>query len=299
MIQGNTSMKTTKTKKIVQIFAVATLFTSLNTFAMNMPVRVGAVEPIKDLAGRVLDGNAATPGDLVQILAADNGTAHSPNKDGSPNNTVIAETTIGALSSTKLSQPGTFAHVFSRPQGSGGINRTKFFVRVFNGSTTGSSSHYGDSSVFEIKGSSFNANFIVDVTVTDKAIDGDADVDGDGLTASEEDALGTDPSKRDTDGDGIDDGTEQRAGTDALDNEDFLKVTNLKKENGEWKLEWASVAGRTYQVKYTTDPLNSESMTLISIGGPVLAADATTTITLPTAVSPSSGSFGCYHIELL
>ena len=294
-------MTTTKTKKIVSIFAGIALLTTLSASAMNMPVRIGAIDPIKDVAGRILDGTASNPGDLVQILVADNGVAHTPNNDGTPNaaNTVIAETSIGALSSAKLSQPGTFAHVFSRPQGSGGVNGTKFFVRVFNSGTTQTSSHYGDSSVFEIKASKFNANFIVDVAVTDKTINGDADVDGDGLNADEEAALGTDPSKRDTDGDGVDDGVEQRAGTDATDAEDFLKVTNLKKENGEWKLEWASVAGRTYQVKYTTDPLNSESMTLISIGGPVSATDATTTLTLPEEFTPSTGKFGCYHIELI
>ena len=294
-------MKTTKTKKIVKTFAVIALFTTLSASAMNMPVRIGAVDPITDLAGRVLDGTASNSGDLVQILMADNGVAHAPNNDGAPStaNTVIAETSIGALSSTKLSQPGTFAHVFSRPQGSGGVNGTKFFVRVFNGGTTQTSSHYGDSSVFEIKASKFNANFIVDVAVTDKAINGDADVDGDGLNADEEAALGTDPSKRDTDGDGIDDGIEQRAGTDAIDAEDFLKVTNLTKENGEWKLEWASVAGRSYQVKFTSDPLNSESMTLISIGVPTTATDEFTTLALPVEFSPSSGSFGCYHIELI
>ena len=43
---------------------------------------------------------------------------------------------------------------------------------------------------------------------------GDPDTDGDGLTDSEEAALGTDPNNPDSDGDGINDGDEVAAGTD-------------------------------------------------------------------------------------
>ncbi len=44
----------------------------------------------------------------------------------------------------------------------------------------------------------------------------DADDDGDGLTNSEEEALGTDPDSADTDGDGYADGDEVTAGTNPL-----------------------------------------------------------------------------------
>ncbi|MDP6934679.1 MAG: hypothetical protein QGG40_17290 [Myxococcota bacterium] len=42
------------------------------------------------------------------------------------------------------------------------------------------------------------------------------DEDGDGLTNTEEFALGTSPSESDTDGDGAGDGSEVSAGTDPL-----------------------------------------------------------------------------------
>ena len=45
----------------------------------------------------------------------------------------------------------------------------------------------------------------------------DDDLDGDGLTAAEEAALGTDPDLADSDGDGLEDGDEVALGTDPLD----------------------------------------------------------------------------------
>ena len=50
--------------------------------------------------------------------------------------------------------------------------------------------------------------------------DPNSDEDGDGLTAEEEEALGTDPGNPDSDGDGYDDATEASAGFDPLDGED-------------------------------------------------------------------------------
>lgn len=50
--------------------------------------------------------------------------------------------------------------------------------------------------------------------------DADADLDGDGLTAAEEENLGTDPTLADTDGDGVDDGDEVDAETDPTDPND-------------------------------------------------------------------------------
>lgn len=49
----------------------------------------------------------------------------------------------------------------------------------------------------------------------------DGDIDGDGLTNSEEEAAGTDPEVADSDGDGANDGDEVAAGTDPNDPQDF------------------------------------------------------------------------------
>ncbi len=51
--------------------------------------------------------------------------------------------------------------------------------------------------------------------------DGSSDDDDDGLTRSEEEELGTDPSEADSDDDGTDDGDEVKANTDPTDEDDF------------------------------------------------------------------------------
>lgn len=51
--------------------------------------------------------------------------------------------------------------------------------------------------------------------------DGSSDDDDDGLTRTEEEELGTDPSEADSDGDGTDDGDEVKANTDPTDDGDF------------------------------------------------------------------------------
>ena len=55
-----------------------------------------------------------------------------------------------------------------------------------------------------------------DDTDADGVLDGDEDLDGDGLSARAEQDAGTSPTEPDTDGDGIDDGAELTAGTDPL-----------------------------------------------------------------------------------
>ncbi len=51
--------------------------------------------------------------------------------------------------------------------------------------------------------------------------EGKLDDDGDGLTADEEEALGTDPDEADSDGDGVGDGEEVEQSTDPLDESDL------------------------------------------------------------------------------
>ena len=56
--------------------------------------------------------------------------------------------------------------------------------------------------------------------ISDKNRDQDIDADEDGLSASEEEALGTDPLNPDSDGDGHNDGDEYESGFDPMDSED-------------------------------------------------------------------------------
>lgn len=81
----------------------------------------------------------------------------------------------------------------------------------------------------------------------------DVDTDEDGLTDSEEAALGTDPNNPDSDGDGLSDGAEALAGTDPLDARSFLQITTVAHtEGGEITLTWSSADERTYRLESST-----------------------------------------------
>lgn len=77
------------------------------------------------------------------------------------------------------------------------------------------------------------------------------DSDGDGLTDSEEDALGTDPANRDTDGDGSDDGQEVAAGTNPLDLQSVFKITSVELDAfpEDYRITWDTVLGKSYTLQ--------------------------------------------------
>ncbi|MDB6041283.1 MAG: hypothetical protein JWM99_5124, partial [Verrucomicrobiales bacterium] len=76
------------------------------------------------------------------------------------------------------------------------------------------------------------------------------DPDADGLTTSQETALGTNPSLFDTDGDGMSDGDEARAGTDPRSASSVFRILGAPKRtaNG-WEISWSSVPGKSYQLQ--------------------------------------------------
>jgi len=81
-------------------------------------------------------------------------------------------------------------------------------------------------------------------------VDGSADPDGDGLTTSNELALGANPTAEDSDGDGQSDGDEAIAGTALNDGGDVFQVANLETApTGGARIWWNVVAGRTYQLQ--------------------------------------------------
>lgn len=102
-------------------------------------------------------------------------------------------------------------------------------------------------------------------------------VDEDGLLAAEKVATGTDPRLADTDGDGIDDatelnvtltspihadsdgdgandGSELAAGTNPLDGTSRFAVKSSVKQDANFTISWASVAGKTYRIVRSTEP---------------------------------------------
>ena len=83
-----------------------------------------------------------------------------------------------------------------------------------------------------------------------------ADTDSDGLTDTNEIAMGTNPTKMDTDGDHMDDGWEVLAGTDPLNMASYLGLTEIQRSpvTG-FAIRWTSVGGRHYRLDCSTNLL--------------------------------------------
>ena len=86
-------------------------------------------------------------------------------------------------------------------------------------------------------------------------VDGSADVDGDGLSTSNEFALGANPLAADTDGDGLSDGDEVVAGTSLTDPGDVFTIEGVDAASGPagHVLQWVSAADRVYHVDLSTN----------------------------------------------
>lgn len=85
----------------------------------------------------------------------------------------------------------------------------------------------------------------------------------------------------DEDGDGRNNAAEQSAGTNPLDPASWLHVTGIAKSGGSVQVTVATVPNKTYQLE-TSTTLEPQSWT--SVGGPVLATQATTILTDNSAV---------------
>ena len=96
----------------------------------------------------------------------------------------------------------------------------------------------------------------------------DGDDDGDGLVASVELALGTNPKDPDTDNDGFLDGDEVAMGTDPLDFSSRLKIQSVtESEGGNVLITWSSIEGKNYQVEKSTDLINWDQLGNVSASG--------------------------------
>ena len=79
------------------------------------------------------------------------------------------------------------------------------------------------------------------------------DADGDGLTDTEENQIGTNPLNPDTDSDGALDGSEVAAGTDPLDAASKFQLLELTRENGTVIATWSTVPGKHYTLQASPD----------------------------------------------
>lgn len=217
--------------------------------AVSIRDELGAVLPGTDPGVSVL-GLTPQVGALVQVLLAEDGIIHPPAADGTPHpmNTLLWETRTGLGVSMSKANQGTFsAAVTPRPA----IGK-QIFVRVFNRSSTGDASFYGDSALHAISGA--NANPIsVSVTATSMALD-EGDLDGDGIHNSWEKSLGSRPDAADSDMDGQSDVEEFIAGTSPTNASSLVRVTGISIAGPDSiSVAWESVTGRVYRIE-SVDP---------------------------------------------
>lgn len=239
---------------------VALLVGSLRAYGQGLttPLHIGALEPIRDEFGAVLQGNALmndTQRDRLQVLWASNSVAYPSGLDGSPdprNPPVVGgESGIGMLTSPALAQPGRFGLSVADPRPADG---RKMFCRAFNARTPAEASFYADSQVLTVSG---NDVLIATFGATTNAID-PRDTDGDGLNNSWEKSIGSHTNLWDTDGDGVSDGDEYRVGTDPLDPGSLFIITRVASAgDGSVEVGWAAVNGMTYQVECASQDLVS------------------------------------------
>ena len=265
---------------------------------LDTPLHVAAAAPITNEFGVTLPGRAASPGALVMVLWAPSNTVYAPATDGQPHplNPPVSNglTAIGRSMAPSLANPGRFSISLADPRPKSG----RIFVRVFNKPTLEESSFYAESPIFTNTG---NREFIAEIGATTNAIDpGDDDADGlnnaweksygsdpdladsdnDGVADGEEHTLGISPVLADSDGDGVDDGHELRAGTSPADPASHLGVAMLQPNAGNLHVQWASVAGKHYQVEGVGDLIAPAFTNLTAV---IPSAGETTTAILTNA----------------
>jgi len=130
----------------------------------------------------------------------------------------------------------------------------------------------------------FGNIFVTDIgrnTILRISLDSDLDEIPDYLEGgSSPYVLGADDRLVDSDQDGMSNTAEFLAGTNPLDAESFLAITALTiQTNTLPEIQWRSVAGKSYVIKYSDD-----LAAWIQLGSPVIATNSTTSVTDPTAV---------------
>lgn len=285
---------------------------------ITTPLLVGALQPIRDEFGEVLQGNANVSKDqrdLVVLLWATNQMIYPPDFLGNPHpaNPPVegGVSGIGSLVSPRLERPGFFSIALLRPRPLSGT----FFVRVFNAPKLEDASFYGDSQLLTISGNKVLIAYIDSTRYPLDARDNDQDglnnsweksygsdpnkidTDGDGLTDGEEHRLSISPVLADTDGDGMLDGEEVRAGTAPKDPKSLLLMARIRPAGGDDAIiGWDSVPGKKYRVQYTGDLLNEEPE-FIDVSGVVEATAELTETLVPGGMLIDRGQYRVRLIE--
>lgn len=261
---------------------------------VRVPLNFGTTNSMVNEFGLVLPGTANDPGALVQILEAKLGY-FPPDVDGNPhsNNPVIMTSRIGEGTDPARGPIGKVSgSIGSLANRSSENNTNTIFARIFNAASLAESSFYTDSQLYDVPvyGDNYGI-FFIDAQKTDTPLDAE-DSDGDGLHNSWEKSYTTDPGNPDSDEDGISDGNEVLAGTDPLDDQDLLLMVELiPAGNGNLMVSWDAVAGKNYQLEYSTSSqLQDEEFDFTSINPPVLATNDVAWTVVTNGTLPDAGT---------
>lgn len=186
-----------------------------NAQVAQVPIALEQIHMVVDQFKEPLDGLA---GDLVHVLAADDGIYPPEPSTGAPHpsNPVIFTTKVGAGIFTPEQKNGRFVTAINpRPA-------RPFFIRVYNAPAGAEATFYDDSEIF-IPSAELDIGFFPELSSTTNPIN--PALSPDGLTVSLKESLGMDPSAVDTDGDGVTDIDELRMGTVATDPYDHMPDT--------------------------------------------------------------------------
>ncbi len=278
--------------RMAAIAALAAGAWALSARAQHAPLAYENSAPVVNEFGQPLSGTAAG-GARVEILSAPIGV-YAPAMDGQPHpsNTVLAVAHIGAGADPGPGASGLVSGAILLDR----TKATKLFARVFNRETRELSSFYGDSAVYTNPTAVYGV-FSFEVSAAQQPLD-PGDGDADGLNNSWEKSLGSNPNLDDTDEDGVSDGHEFRAGTELLDDQSFLAMIRvLPSAGGHLRVEWDSVAGKSYQLQYAPSEMLDDSLVFSNVNAAVTAADASAHTIVTNGASLPAGVFRVHLVE--
>ncbi len=255
-------------------------------------VTIAAENPIRNEIGELLPGTYHSPPEeraLVHILRADNGI-FPPMPDGSPHpeNPILEDgiTGIGNRTSPIIYEDTGYFEVLitnNIPE-----DGTLLFVRAYHKPTTEESLFYGDSQIITIEYEDDMLSlyeFFADIPATDQIVDSERDTDNDGLPDWWEwlyfrNITNAVPDE-DYDGSGMTNWQEYKAGTNPTDSRSFLGITHVEvQDNGDVRVEWLSVPGRRYRVRFRDSGL-TEQGGFRDVTKDITAEDALTAAIIP------------------
>ncbi len=280
IVQNTTERVGRLTRKVWRTTVVAVLCWGMGHVVawgeIKAPLYVGNLSPILNEYGRPMPGSRSGESVLsrVEIRVATDGLIRPPALGGNdhPQNLLLSAESVGGVGMNAANpSSGLFCMIFAVSPSAG----TKLFARVYNAPTVAEASFYVDSELVTVSAKEPALELVFGEV---QALD-NGDEDGDGLSNSWEQSLGTrDQPGADFDGDGMSDLAEWRAGTDAANEESNLRFELVRQEANEeegtvgtLRVRWQSSPGKSYQLQHTESLVGGEGF--VDVGEVVTAQE--------------------------